>query len=218
MLPVSKKMSIKKALVPLICVGLMNVSHAELIINSPQTPSTTIVSATTPAVISTVLPSHVQRPSNESVSKLMQVLHVDDVIEGMLIEQQQLSDAVSTLPTSLPKTDNKVTSIFSRKVQQQMQQVLEKYSSVFAKQIDVPKQRQAMLTAYQTVAKQRYTQAEVNALIAFYDNPMGQQILQKQNLVNSDFLQAVMPMMAGDPAALQQALPTLQKDIENIFK
>ncbi|NOX79244.1 MAG: hypothetical protein GXP20_10385 [Gammaproteobacteria bacterium] len=48
---------------------------------------------------------------------------------------------------------------------------------------------------------------------------MGQRILSKQSQVSSEFVQVMMPTLIGDNTSqLEKALPSLQKDIEKIFK
>lgn len=201
------KQGLKVAMVTVLA-SLATFTHAELIIS----PATMV--KTNEAIVNQ--PS-THTLTDASVTKLMQVLHINDMIEGVIAQQQQFAEAMNKLPTTLPSDESKKTTIFSRQIEKQIQQVFSKYSKVFGQQIDANQQRQDMTTAYVNAAKQRYTQAEVNALINFYDNPMGQQILHKQNQVNSDFLQAVLPKMAGDPEHLQQQLPKLQQDIERIF-
>lgn len=181
-------------------------ANAELIINS----------ASSPVAVNSIINRN-QMPTDPSVQKLMQVLHINEMIEGIVNQQQVFATAMADIPKQLPPTDSKKSSIFSRHIEKQIQQLFGKYSQVFANSIDPEKQRQAMTNAYLQVAKRHYTQAEVDALIRFYDNPIGQQILQKQNQVNSDFMQTVMPILAGDTAVLQKNLPQIQQDIEKIF-
>lgn len=47
---------------------------------------------------------------------------------------------------------------------------------------------------------------------------MGQRILSKQSQVSSEFVQVMMPTLIGDTTQLEKAMPSLQKDIEKIFK
>lgn len=185
---------------------ISTMANAELIISPVSNPTTLNI------------PINSQMPTDQSVQKLMQVLHINEMIDGVVNQHQAFATAMADMPKQLPTADNKKTTIFSRQVEKQIQQLFGKYSQVFAQTVDPEKQRQTLISAYLQTAKQRYTQAEVNALLGFYDNPMGQQILQKQNQVNSDFLQTVMPMLVGDTAVLQQNLPQIQQDIEKIFR
>ena len=91
-------------------------------------------------------------------------------------------------------------------------------STLLGQQLDQPISKQQLQQAYQAIAKKTYTQAEVDALNQFYETPMGQRILSKQSQVSSEFVQVMMPTLIGDTSQFEKAMPSLQKDIEKIFK
>lgn len=188
---------------------LVNPAYAELIIqNNPvnaQTPVTTI--------------NELQnQPTDASLDKLIKVLHIDKMIDEMLAQRQQAANMMKGLPQELPTDEN--AGIFSRHAQKQLKNIFVKYSTVLGQQLDQPiaKQQLQLQQAYQAIAKKTYTQAEVDALNQFYETPMGQRILSKQSQVSSEFVQVMMPTLIGDTSQLEKALPSLQKDIEKIFK
>ncbi|MFW2177864.1 MULTISPECIES: DUF2059 domain-containing protein [unclassified Moraxella] len=186
---------------------LATTSHAELVIQ-PSRPNIS------PELASIALAKAM--PSDASTTKLMQVFHIDEMIDSLIAQRQQMAEGVKALPNTLPMTES--NSVFSKKTNQQIQKVFEKYRQVFAGQFDSQQSRQQMQQAYRQAVQKHYTQAEVEALIGFYDTPMGQQILPKQSLVTQDFMQIAMPSMMGNSEALQKVLPNLGQDIEKIFQ
>nr|WP_313427049.1 DUF2059 domain-containing protein [Moraxella sp.] len=185
---------------------LVHPAYAELIIqNNPvnaQTPVTTINAQT--------------QPTEASLDKLIKVLHIDKMIDEMLAQRQQAANMMKGLPQELPTDEN--AGIFSRHAQKQLKNIFVKYSTVLGQQLDQPISKQQLQQAYQAIAKKTYTQAEVDALNQFYETPMGQRILSKQSQVSSEFVQVMMPTLIGDTSQFEKAMPSLQKDIEKIFK
>lgn len=188
-------------------LSLTQFAQAELIIQP---------TATTNTVIATIA----NQPSDASIERLVQVLHIDSQIDSIIARQQAMTQAISQLP-QMPAGDKpKGWGIkkWGEKKQYEVQQVLGKYGKVLAQNNDPVAQRQQMLEAYKLSAKQHFTQAEVDAQIAFYDTPMGQQILAKQPLVTQDYLEKAVPAVMGElPNNIEKMLPDLQKDIERIF-
>ena len=188
-------------------IMLVNPAYAELIIqNNPvnaQTPVTTI--------------NELQnQPTDASLDKLIKVLHIDKMIDEMLAQRQQAATMMKGLPEEFPMDEN--AGIFSRHAQKQLKNIFVKYSTILGQQLDQPISKQQLQQAYQAIAKKTYTQAEVDALNQFYETPMGQRILSKQSQVSSEFVQVMMPTLIGDTSQFEKAMPSLQKDIEKIFK
>lgn len=203
----AKKLAGLALLVSSSMIMLVNPAYAELIIqNNPvnaQTPVTTI--------------NELQnQPTDAALDKLIKVLHIDKMIDEMLAQRQQAANMMKGLPQELPTDEN--AGIFSRHAQKQLKNIFVKYSTVLGQQLDQPIAKQQLQQAYQAIAKRTYTQAEVDALNQFYETPMGQRILSKQSQVSSEFVQVMMPTLIGDTSQLEKALPSLQKDIEKIFK
>lgn len=186
---------------------LVHPAYAELIIqNNP-------VNAQTPIAILNELQT---QPTDASLNKLIKVLHIDKMIDEMLAQRQQAANMMKGLPQELPMDEN--AGIFSRHAQKQLKNIFVKYSTILGQQLDQPISKQQLQQAYQAIAKRTYTQAEVDALNQFYETPMGQRILSKQSQVSSEFVQVMMPTLIGDTSQFEKAMPSLQKDIEKIFK
>ena len=203
----TKKLAGLALLVSSSMIMLVNPAYAELIIqNNPvnaQTPVTTI--------------NELQaQPTDAALDKLIKVLHIDKMIDEMLAQRQQAANMMKGLPQELPTDEN--AGIFSRHAQKQLKNIFVKYSTILGQQLDQPISKQQLQQAYQAIAKRTYTQAEVDALNQFYETPMGQRILSKQSQVSSEFVQVMMPTLIGDTSQFEKAMPSLQKDIEKIFK
>ena len=203
----AKKLALLTLLTSTGMTMLVNPAYAELIIqNNPvnaQTPVTTI--------------NELQnQPTDAALDKLIKVLHIDKMIDEMLAQRQQAATMMKGLPQELPTDEN--AGIFSRHAQKQLKNIFVKYSNVLGQQLDQPISKQQLQQAYQAIAKRTYTQAEVDALNQFYETPMGQRILSKQSQVSSEFVQVMMPTLIGDTSQFEKAMPSLQKDIEKIFK
>lgn len=202
----AKKLALLTLLTSTGMTMLVHPAYAELIIqNNPvnaQTPVTTINAQA--------------QPTDAALDKLIKVLHIDKMIDEMLAQRQQAANMMKELPQELPTDEN--AGIFSRHVQKQLKNIFVKYSTLLGQQLDQPISKQQLQQAYQAIAKKTYTQAEVDALNQFYETPMGQRILSKQSQVSSEFVQVMMPTLIGDTSQFEKAMPSLQKDIEKIFK
>lgn len=202
----AKKLALLTLLTSTGMTMLVHPAYAELIIqNNPvnaQTPVTTINAQA--------------QPTDAALDKLIKVLHIDKMIDEMLAQRQQAATMMKELPQELPTDEN--AGIFSRHAQKQLKNIFVKYSTLLGQQLDQPISKQQLQQAYQAIAKKTYTQAEVDALNQFYETPMGQRILGKQSQVSSEFVQVMMPTLIGDTSQLEKAMPSLQKDIEKIFK
>ena len=202
----AKKLALLALLTSTGMTMLVHPAYAELIIqNNPvnaQTPIATINAQT--------------QPTEASLDKLIKVLHIDKMIDEMLAQRQQAATMMKGLPQEFPTDEN--AGIFSRHAQKQLKNIFVKYSTVLGQQLDQPISKQQLQQTYQAIAKKTYTQAEVDALNQFYETPMGQRILSKQSQVSSEFVQVMMPTLIGDTSQFEKAMPSLQKDIEKIFK
>ena len=81
--------------------------------------------------------------------------------------------------------------------------------------IDEAIDSETLTQAYISAAKAYYTQAEVDAQIAFYDTPVGQSILDKQPQVAAAFLKQSMP---DDMSETESQLSELLSQVKKIIK
>ncbi len=116
--------------------------------------------------------------------------------------------------------DDKNLNKRQREIATNMHGVLEQYSKILANGIKGTATKEEMTQAYVKAAKAHYSQQEVNALIQFYDTPMGQSILEKNPKVNAEFLKAALPdkdEMKQTTKQLEELLPQVKEIFKGIF-
>ena len=205
-------MTIKNTIIASLLGGLISLpAHAELIIN---TQPTEIISAST-------VVTNTQTPSTESAKKLMQVMRVEEQIQTLMNAKNIAGEVASRAGQGdfrLPEVDERELTEEQRQIRRRIEQVMAQSGVILgqtvADSLDADKITEAYVTAVQT----HYTQSEVNALIAFYDTPTGQSILDKQPQVTQDFLKAALPTVGNKNEQGQQDLSDLMELVQGIFQ
>lgn len=200
--------------------ALVMPAQAELIINSGAGSSGSAITATTNSQSTASMQAVTQqRPTDASVLKLMQVMHVDEQIETIINSQQAMADILEQQGDKASVDDKKLNKR-QREMAQSMQGVLEQYTKILAGGIQSTVTKEEMVEAYKAAAKAHYTQQEVTALIDFYDTPMGQSILEKNPKVTSEFLKASLPdedEMKQTTKQLEELMPQIKDIFKGIF-
>ena len=222
---------LKSAFKPLLSIGamasltaaLVMPAQAELIIKSGAGSSGSAITATTNSQNTASMQSNMgvsqQRPTDASVLKLMQVMHVDEQIETIINSQQAMADILEQQGDKASVDDKKLNKR-QREMAQSMQGILEQYTKILAGGIQSTVTKEEMVEAYKAAAKAHYTQQEVTALIDFYDTPMGQSILEKNPKVTSKFLKASLPdedEMKQTTRQLEELMPQIKDIFKGIF-
>lgn len=151
-------------------------------------------------------------PSDESLEKLLVIQHFDKIMDKT---NQQSVTMVKSILESLNLTgDKQLTAQQNQQIKQLMQQFVEE----IIKEQNTPAVRRQYRNAFMQVAKNTYTQQEVNALIDFYGSSMGQQIVNKQGQFSTDYMKAVLEIsMQYQQEILNTKLPKFTKDIEKVL-
>ena len=164
-----------------------------------------------------------QAPTDVSIIKLMQVLHIDEQIQSIVNGQQAAIDAINMQTQNQAKKgsqqiNDKSLNKRQRQLQEQIQSVLGQYAKIMSNGIGDATDAQTLTQAYISAAKTYYTQAEVDAQIKFYDTEMGQSILAKQPQITAAFLQQSLPEdTSATEAQLGELLPQMKQIIKGIF-
>lgn len=164
-----------------------------------------------------------QAPSDVSIIKLMQVMHIDEQIQSIVNGQQAAIDAINTQTKNQAQSSNQRASDQQlnkrqRELQEQIQSVLGQYAKIMTEGIGNAADAQTLTQAYISAAKTYYTQAEVDAQIKFYDTAVGQSILAKQPQITAAFLQQSLPEDTSETEAqLSELLPQMKQIIEGVF-
>ena len=164
-----------------------------------------------------------QAPTDVSIIKLMQVMHIDAQIQSIVNGQQAAIDAINTQTKNHNQSSNQRASDQQlnkrqRELQEQIQSVLGQYAKIMTEGIGNAADAQTLTQAYISAAKTYYTQAEVDAQIKFYDTAVGQSILAKQPQISAAFLQQSLPEDTSETEAqLSELLPQMKQIIKGVF-
>lgn len=111
-------------------------------------------------------------PSEESLERLMQVQHVDKVLDEMFAK-------VPALTIDMVQKQGMLDRVPADK-RQAVKAATERYLENMAADIRSPAFTGRFKALFAAEAAKTYTQEEVDALIAFYSTPVGQSVLAKQ--------------------------------------
>ena len=162
-------------------------------------------------------------PTDVSIIKLMQVMHIDEQIQSIVNGQQAAIDAINMQTQNQAQNSNqqandKPLNKRQRELQAQIQSVLGQYAKIMSNGIGNATDVQTLTQAYISAAKTYYTQSEVDAQIKFYDTETGQSILAKQPQITAAFLQQSLPDdTSGTEAQLRELLPQMKQIVKGIF-
>ncbi|MCG3809683.1 DUF2059 domain-containing protein [Psychrobacter sp. Ps4] len=215
--------SLSMVVVTISAVASLTQAQAELVIhNEPaqqQSVSINRISANSASINNTAFMNNNISPTDTSIVKLMEVMHIDEQIESIVNGQQAAINAINV------QTQNRTESVGDGKLnkrqqalQEQIQKVLGQYAKIMTNGIGNAIDKQTLTQAYINAAKTYYTQAEVDAQIDFYDTMMGQSILAKQPQITAAFLKQSLPDDTSETEAqLDELLPQMQQIIQGVF-
>ena len=212
-------------LLALVVVTLMSATavqaNAELIVHSDTNQiqqSKTVTSA--PYNVRKIDdPQSVNRPlpTDISIIKLMQVMHIDEQIQSIVDGKQAAINTINTQTQNQQVTDEPLNKR-QRELQNQIQSVLGQYAKIMTNGIGNTADIQTLTQAYISAAKTYYTQAEVDAQIKFYDTAVGQNILAKQPQITAAFLKQSLPQDTSETEnQLSELLPQMKQIVKGIF-
>lgn len=164
-----------------------------------------------------------QAPTDVSIIKLMQVMHIDEQIQSIVNGQQVAMDAINMqtqqqAQNGSQQLNDKPLNKRQRELQAQIQSVLGQYAKIMSNGIGNATDAQTLTQAYISAAKTYYTQSEVDAQIKFYDTETGQSILAKQPQITAAFLQQSLPDDTSETEAqLGELLPQMKQIVKGIF-
>lgn len=156
-------------------------------------------------------------PTDISIIKLMQVMHIDEQIQSIVDGKQAAINAINTQTQNQQVTDEPLNKR-QRELQNQIQSVLGQYAKIMTNGMGNTADIQTLTQAYISAAKTYYTQAEVDAQIKFYDTAVGQNILAKQPQITAAFLKQSLPQDTSETEnQLSELLPQMKQIVKGIF-
>ena len=145
-------------------------------------------------------PAWAEPASTESVQKMMRVMKVESQFDNSLNSTLQMIR--DQMVNSIPKHAN-ISAEQRAQIEAVIQNAWQKYQERLAGDAEL---RKTIFTFSQQLAQKHYTQQEVDALIGFYDSPLGQSILDKQGMMIGEFTQSV-------PAILDTRIQSMTREI-----
>ena len=145
-------------------------------------------------------PAWAEPASTESVQKMMRVMKVESQFDNSLNSTLQMIR--DQMVNSIPKHAN-ISAEQRAQIEAVIQNAWQKYQEQLTGDAEL---RKTVFTSFQQLAQKYYTQQEVDALIGFYDSPLGQSILDKQGMMIGEFTQSV-------PAILDTRIQSMAREI-----
>ena len=145
-------------------------------------------------------PAWAEPASAESVQKMMRVMKFESQYDSALCSTLQMMR--DQMVNSIPKHAN-ISTEQRAQIEAVIQNAWQKYQEQLTGDAEL---RKTVLTSFQQLAQKHYTQQELDALIGFYDSPLGQSILDKQGMMIGEFTQSV-------PAILDTRIQSMTREI-----
>lgn len=145
-------------------------------------------------------PAWAEPASAESVQKMMRVMKVESQYDSALGSTLQMMR--DQMVNSIPKHAN-ISTEQRAQIEAVIQNAWQKYQERLTGDAEL---RKTVFASFQQLAQKHYTQQEVDALIGFYDSPLGQSILDKQGMIIGEFTQSV-------PAILDTRIQSMTREI-----
>ncbi|WP_230656106.1 DUF2059 domain-containing protein [Psychrobacter sp. I-STPA10] len=151
-------------------------------------------------------------PTDASITKLMQVMHMSEMMEHMLGSKSDMIQ--SMVQAQIQKSD---TTPITPAQRQQINNIVDKNISQMLAKIE-PQVNQLAQKGFIDAAKQYYTQQEVDAQIEFYSSAVGQSIVEKQPEVMQAYMVNIMPEIMGImDKQMQVTMPVMIKELDAVI-
>ena len=134
-------------------------------------------------------PAWAEPPSAESVQKMMRVMKMESEFDNSIssIFQMMRDQMVNSIRN---RTD--ISAEQRTQIEAVIQNAWQKYQERLTGDAEL---RKTVFASFQQLAQKYYTQQEVDALIGFYDSPVGQSILEKQSMMKDEVRRAIPAML-----------------------
>ena len=145
-------------------------------------------------------PAWAEPASAESVQKMMRVMKMESEFDNSISSMLQMMR--DQMVNSIPKHAN-ISTEQRVQIETVMRNAWQKYQERLTSDAEL---RASVIARFQQLVQKHYTQQEVDALIGFYDSPLGQSILDKQGMMIGEFTQSV-------PAILDTRIQSMAREI-----
>ena len=124
-------------------------------------------------------------PSDKSLNRWMEVQHIERDFLKNLTKMAEAQNRQLMQP---------IISSYPPELQPQLQAASDRYMNKVFKAYFTPQLRNKLMKEIKKVAKDEFTQQEIDAMIAFYETPVGQSIVEK----NSAFIKKLANIGASE--------------------
>ena len=145
-------------------------------------------------------PAWAEPASAESVQKMMRVMKMESEFDNSIssIFQMMRDQMVNSIRN---RTD--ISAEQRTQIEAVIRNAWQQYQERLAGDAEV---RKTIFTFSQQLAQKHYTQQEVDALIGFYDSPVGQSILEKQSMMKDEVRRAIPAMLNAKVQPIAQEI------------
>lgn len=145
-------------------------------------------------------PAWAEPASAESVQKMMRVMKVESQFDNSIssILQMMRDQWVNSIHN---RTD--ISAEQRTQIEAVIRNAWQQYQERLAGDAEV---RKTIFTFSQQLVQKHYTQQEVDALIGFYDSPVGQSILEKQGMMKGEVRRAIPAMLNAKVQPIAQEI------------
>ena len=145
-------------------------------------------------------PTWAEPASAESVQKMMRVMKMESEFDNSIssIFQMMRDQMVNSIRN---RTD--ISAEQRTQIEAVIRNAWQQYQERLAGDAEV---RKTIFTFSQQLVQKHYTQQEVDALIGFYDSPVGQSILEKQGMMKGEVRRAIPAMLNAKVQPIAQEI------------
>ena len=145
-------------------------------------------------------PAWAEPASAESVQKMMRVMKMESEFDNSIssIFQMMRDQMVNSIRN---RTD--ISAEQRTQIEAVIRNAWQQYRERLAGDAEV---RKTIFTFSQQLVQKHYTQQEVDALIGFYDSPVGQSILEKQGMMKGEVRRAIPAMLNAKVQPIAQEI------------
>lgn len=159
-----------------------------------------ICSCVAALVLLAAAPAWAEPASTESVQKMMRVMKMESEFDNSIssIFQMMRDQMVNSIRN---RTD--ISAEQRTQIEAVIRNAWQQYQERLAGDAEV---RKTIFTFSQQLVQKHYTQQEVDALIGFYDSPVGQSILEKQGMMKDEVRRAIPAMLNAKVQPIAQEI------------
>ena len=159
-----------------------------------------ICSCVAALVLLAAAPAWAEPASTESVQKMMRVMKMESEFDNSIssIFQMMRDQMVNSIRN---RTD--ISAEQRTQIEAVIRNAWQQYQERLAGDAEL---RKTVFASFQQLAQKHYTQQEVDALIGFYDSPVGQSILEKQGMMKDEVRRAIPAMLNAKVQPIAQEI------------